>query len=81
MIDINASPAFFVWLLPVQEADHSPIAAGHGQEAVLAVFPGLWHDENYLDIYFQEVFYRIKMAGIAGMFRTDRNHGNLEQRK
>ncbi|MDO4408511.1 MAG: hypothetical protein Q4C16_06180 [Eubacteriales bacterium] len=27
MIDINASPAFFVWLLPVQEADHSPIAA------------------------------------------------------
>jgi hypothetical protein len=54
---------------------------GHGQEAVLAVFPGLWHDENYLDIYCQEVFYRIKMAGIAGMFRTDRHHGNLEQRK
>ena len=54
---------------------------GNGQEAVLAVFPGLWHDENYRDIYFQEVFYRIKTAGIAGMFRTDRNHRNVKQRK
>lgn len=53
---------------------------GNGQEAVLAVFPGLWHDENYRDIYFQVVFYRIKTAGIAGMIRTGRNHGNLKQR-
>jgi len=81
MIDINASPAFLYGCCRCRRPITVRLQPGHGQEAVLAVFPGLWHDENYLDIYCQEVFYRIKMAGIAGMFRTERNHGNLEQRK
>ena len=31
MIDIHAPPAFFVWLLPVRETDHSPIAESIAQ--------------------------------------------------